>query len=264
MSRGCPKVVVSISRRTEPYFHAGRLGELLAARYPPEKVHTVVIWTKYPDTVLVKLRPVLKNYSQVYVHLTITGLGGTPIEPLVPPPEEVLAQIPALIDFLGDPRRLHVRPDPLVVLKRGREVLANTEAAAHIIARAASLGVKHFSTSFIELYPKVRRRLAKAGWGAVDLSPTEREWIFRELSLVAREHGAVLYACCVPEMPSSRCIDGELLTALHPLGEACRLDKAKGQRRLCGCTHAVDLGWYSMTCPAGCLYCYASGIRVLD
>ena len=253
------KVVVSISRRTEPYFHAARLGELLSARYPPARVHTVVVWTKYPEAVLVRLRPVLEGYAQVYVHLTITGLGGTPVEPRVPPPKEVLAKIPALIAFLGDPRRLRVRPDPLVAVKRGREVISNVEAAAEVIARAAALGVKSFSTSFVELYPKVRRRLAAAGWEAIPFLPAERERIMAELSLVAERHGAVLYTCCVPGMPMSRCIDGELLTTLHPLGERCRADKAGGQRPLCGCTHAVDLGWYSMACPAGCLYCYAGG-----
>lgn len=253
------KVVVSISRRTEPYYHAARLGELLSARYPPARVHTVVVWTKFPDAVLVGLRPILEAYAQVYIHLTVTGLGGTPVEPRVPPPEEVLAKIPALIAFLGDPRRLRVRPDPLVMLKRGKEFITNIEAAAEVIARAASMGVKSFSTSFVELYPKVRRRLAAANLEPVPFPPKERERIMAELSLVAGEHGAALYACCVPGLPVSRCIDGELLTALHPQGERCRTDKARGQRSLCGCTHAVDLGWYSMACPAGCLYCYAGG-----
>lgn len=255
------KVVVSLSRRTEPYFHAARLGELLLTRYPPPRVHTVVVWTKFPEAVLVGLRPALAAYEHVYVHLTVTGLGGTFLEPRVPPPQKVLAQIPALLDFLGDPRRLRIRPDPLVRFKRGGEVIANVGAVAEIIARAASLGVKSFSTSFVELYPKVRRRLAAANLGAVPFLPAEKERIIAELSLVAEKYGAALYTCCVPGLPTSRCIDGELLSALHPRRERCCTDKARGQRPLCGCTHAVDLGWYSMTCPAGCLYCYASGLK---
>ncbi|MEW5762831.1 MAG: DUF1848 family protein, partial [Bacillota bacterium] len=227
-------------------------------RYPPARVHTVVVWTKFPAAVLERLRPVLARYDQVYVHLTVTGLGGTPVEPRVPPPEKVLAEIPALIDFLGDPRRLRVRPDPLLVLRRGRETLGNVDLAAGVMRAALAAGVRTFSSSFVELYPKVRRRLASRGWEAVELGAEERRRVWANLDAVARGGGGVLHACCVPGLPPSRCIDGALLAALHPAGEACRRDRAKGQRPLCGCTHSVDIGWYNMVCPSGCLYCYAS------
>lgn len=252
------RVVVSLSRRTEPYFYAERLAALLLARYPPERVHTVVVWTKFPETVLLKLRTVLSMYSQVYVHLTVTGLGGTLVEPRVARPEAVLAQIPPLVEFLGDPRRLRVRTDPLVMLRRNGEVFSNLETAVQVIRAAAAMGVTAFSASFVELYPKVQRRLLRRGWEAVPLTPEERELVWEKLSAAAAATGAVLYGCCVPGTPVSRCIDGELLSALHPAGERCRVDKAKGQRALCGCTHSIDIGWYNMTCPSGCLYCYAN------
>ncbi|MGB9663105.1 MAG: DUF1848 family protein [Moorellaceae bacterium] len=254
------KLVVSLSRRTEPYFYGGRLVQLLTSRYPPERVHTVVIWTKFPQTVLEVMRDPLKAYDQVYVHLTITGLGGTPIEPHVFPPEQTLAQIPDLIDFLGDPRRLRVRPDPLLIFRRGGKTYSNLRLAADIIREAAALGVKNFSASFVEMYPKVKRRLQQQGWTELPLTTGERQQIWNGLAGLAAECGAVLHACCIPEGPVSRCIDGYLLTELHPLGEPCRLDKAQGQRTRCGCTHSVDLGWYHMKCPSGCLYCYANSV----
>ncbi|MGI9953381.1 DUF1848 family protein [Moorellaceae bacterium AZ2] len=252
------RVVVSLSRRTEPFFYADRLANLLADRYPPERVHTVVVWTKFPQAVLERLRPALRRYDQVYVHLTITGLGGTPIEPHVPPPEHALARIPDLVDFLGDPRRLRVRPDPLLLFRRGKQTFTNVQAALSIIGEAAALGVKSFSTSFVELYPKVRRRLGLRGWEAVPFDGDQRRQIWSRLATAAAACGATLYACCIPELPTSSCIDGQVLSQLHPYGEPCRTDKARGQRDLCGCTHAVDLGWYNMVCPSGCLYCYAN------
>lgn len=255
------KVVISLSRRTEPYFFAQELARLLLSRYPPQRVHTVVVWTKFPQVVLNTMREVLKKYDQVYVHLTITGLGGTPVEPRVPRPEETLSKLPELIDFLGDPRRLRVRPDPLVVIRRGKEIFSNIEKAPEIIREAARAGARYFSSSFMELYPKVRRRLASLGFEAIELNLEERKKIWEILASAAAEEGATLYACCIPGWPVSRCIDGELLKALHPRGEICRTDKPKGQRPFCGCTHSIDLGWYSMRCPAGCLYCYAQPVR---
>lgn len=83
----------------------------------------------------------LSMYAQVYVHLTVTGLGGTLVEPRVARPEVVLAQIPSLIEFLGDPRRLRVRPDPLLMFRRNQEVFSNLETAAQVIRAAAAMGV---------------------------------------------------------------------------------------------------------------------------
>ena len=73
-------VVISASRRTDLVgCYPDYLIEKLKA-YPPQKVHTIVIWTKNPCNMIrhQALREVLSQYAQVYVHLTITGLGGAP------------------------------------------------------------------------------------------------------------------------------------------------------------------------------------------
>ncbi|MGO0122290.1 DUF1848 family protein [Desulfothermobacter acidiphilus] len=255
------RVVVSLSRRTEPYFYSESLGAALLRRYPPERVHTVVVWTKFPATVLVRWRQILSRYEQVFLHLTVTGFGGSVIEPGVPPAEEALAALPELLAFLGDPRRLRLRPDPLATFCRGEEVYSNLHLVPEIIKEAAALGVKSFSSSFMTLYPKVEERLKREGFSFMAPGEEEKRRIWSNLERVAREAGAELFACCVPDLPKSRCIDGYQLALLHPRQEPCRTDEAAGQRELCGCTHAVDLGWYTMKCPAGCLYCYGSPLR---
>ena len=71
-------VVISASRRTDLVgCYPDYLIEKLKS-YPLEKVHTIVIWTKNPCNMILHqaLREVLSQYAQVYVHLTITGLGG--------------------------------------------------------------------------------------------------------------------------------------------------------------------------------------------
>ncbi len=259
MADGGKRIVISMSRRTDPRWHAGTFIKTLREKYPPGRVHTVVIWTKFPMALTAPpYREVLEAYDQLCVYVTVTGFGGTPLEPGVPVPDDALAAIPELIELAGDPRRIRIRPDPLLALRKDGRLITNIPASREIMVKAAALGVTSFSTSFMENYPKVERRLRKNGYTVIDLAPEERVEIMSGLLKLGEKLGVTLNACCVAGFPVSACIDGRLLTGLHPDREVCRTDRATGQRKNCGCTHSVDIGWYSMKCLSGCLYCYAS------
>ena len=88
-----PTKIISASRRTELVGHypdhlLRRLRDL-----GPDTIHTLVIWTKDPTNLLHHrpLREALSSVGQLFVHWTITGLGGTFLEPNVPPPDDQLA-----------------------------------------------------------------------------------------------------------------------------------------------------------------------------
>ena len=90
------KKVISASRRVDllnfyPDYLLKRLEEI-----GKENIHTVVLWTKNPRKILENrtLRSYLKSIDQIYLLLTITGLGGTPLEPEVPQPDYVLKTLP--------------------------------------------------------------------------------------------------------------------------------------------------------------------------
>jgi len=254
------KRVISASRRTDLVAH---YPEQLAARLRqlgPDSVHTVVIWTKDATNLLRHqgLREALAGAGQVFVHWTITGLGGSFLEPSVPPPAAQLALLGDLVAYLGDPRRLHWRYDPLISARRGEERAGNLDPRLFqsLAEPLAAAGVPVVHTSFVTLYPKVVRRLAAAG---VELEATpegERAAIIEGLSAAAQGLGMILTTCCEAAQGRQRCIDGDLLTALHPAQEPCRTDRARGQRDLCGCTASLDVGSY-LPCPNRCLYCYA-------
>ena len=259
-SGGGPKQVISASRRTELLAH---YPDDLAARLRkigPRKVHTVAVWTKDPTNLLEHeaLRAVLSEVGQVFLHWTITGLGGTFLEPNVPRPKEQLALLEDVVASLGDPRRLHWRFDPLVSARRNGAGVSNVDVGlfrslAEPIARA---GVSVVHTSFVTMYRKVIRRLAGEGVEFDEYAGRERGDHLAQLAEAAEEVGMQLVTCCEPGFPMRRCIDGELLTELHPTREPCRTDRARGQRELCGCTASLDVGRY-LPCPNRCLYCYA-------
>jgi len=241
----------------------------LLLRYRPERVHSLVLFTKFPAAVLTDpLRTVLARYDQVVANITITGLGGTRLEPRVPPPEETLAVLPGLVDFVGSPERVVVRIDPIVHWRapagprHGSEVRSNSLSFAAIASKAVAGGVRGLKTSLASPYAKVIRRFQAAGLELVTLEGEPRERVLATLEREAAAAGAGLQFCCEATRPMAACVDAALLSRLHPRGLPARPDRAGGQRVHCGCTQAIDLAWYSThPCPSGCLYCYANPRR---
>jgi hypothetical protein len=252
--------VISASRRTDlvgchPEFLAKRLEE-----YPPESVHSVVLWTKNPRNIIEEgpLRKVLGNYRQVFVHLTITGMGGGEFEPHIPPWEETVGMIGPLADLVGDRRRICWRFDPIVEVEGRGKTFSNFDLFPRLADPIAAEGIETCRVSWVSPYKKVAARLCKQGWRLVDVDPRQRKEQADRLERTAASRGMKVYFCSMEGFPVSRCIDGERLSETHPDGLTCSRRKARGQRQLCGCTESLDIGWYSLQCSHGCLYCYAS------
>ncbi len=271
------KQVVSISRRTDvPWWYPDWLfqavnkrqvwvgGPRRAARpvdLSPERVHTLVLWSKNfaPLLAHAKLVQALSKYDQVVCQCTITGLGGTRVEPKVPPIQEVVCQLPRLVELCQDPQRVLVRFDPIVYWREGGAAHTNVGLADEVFKACRRASVGQVRVSFATLYPKVRRR-----WADCRLPAGEERWeAARSLKDLASTHGLELRSCADPVweelgVPRAGCIDGALLTRLHPHGEKASTAKDPGQRQSCRCTKSVDIGSYAMVCRSGCLYCYAN------
>jgi hypothetical protein len=252
--------VISASRRVEMVgFFPSKLEEILQNRCSPDKVHTVVLWSKDPRNLLKRssLFEILKSYT-VFLHFTISGMGGSRLEPGILDTEKSLSLLPDLIRFLGNHRRLRIRFDPVVHLKTadGRNY-SNLLEFPRIAREVRNAGLNHMIISWMQAYPKVGKRLARLGIVPIALSRkkrlNERDWIVEQ----AEKYNINVSGCCVPDMPVTRCIDGALLTDLHPDGKPAPIEKANGQRTECGCTKSWDIGWY-YSCPGGCVYCYAN------
>lgn len=248
--------VISASRRTDMVAtHPDGLVDLLKDKAPPSETHTVMLWTKDPTHILshASLFSRLKCYDQCYLHLTITGLGGTLLEPRVPKPDIILQQLDDLITFLGTPDRLNIRFDPIVHfrLKDGNSI-CNLDYFAELAPILEQHYIKTVTTSWVYIYGKVAKRLAVFDITTYDFDVAkESEWLHK----TAKKHKLVLHGCCVPGWPRSQCINGALLNELHPRGYKASTARAAGQRPLCGCTRSIDIGWYT-ACVHGCLYCY--------
>jgi hypothetical protein len=256
--------VLSASRRTDlvacyPEFLVEKLRD-----FPPEQVHSLVIWTKNPQNMIAPgaLRDTLERYRQLYVHLTITGLGCTVLEPHIPPWKTVQEMVPPLIALVKGPERISWRFDPIVRCMAQGNLISNIEVFDEIACAMAAADITACRTSWVEPYRKVQRRLEKKGVRLEPYTEQERTEHIHLLEQTAAGFGMSLHYCSVEGCSRSSCIDGALLNRLHPDGLICSTRHAKGQRKLCGCTESIDIGWYSQKCPNGCLYCYAEPLVV--
>ncbi|MBE3124268.1 MAG: DUF1848 family protein [Acidobacteria bacterium] len=277
------KTVISASRRTDlvasfPDWLAASLRDrrarVLGSRgrarevdLSPDTVHSVVLWSKDFSNLLRNehgLKDLFAAYDQVYLHFTVTGLGGTAVEPGAPVLREALSQLPELTAFAGNPLRVSVRFDPVLFWEDGGAVRSNLPFFPEIAAAAAGLGIRDIRTSFAQWYGKAIRRAAARRFPFVDPSDGEKRAHAVALAEIAAAHGLSLLACCqpalagIPGVRPSACINANLLESLHPGREPVSRRKDRGQRADCLCTESMDIGSYAQTCPHGCVYCYAN------
>ena len=278
--------ILSASRMTDmPAFYPQKIIEAVESRRKKGvQIHTLVLWTKHPSSLL---KEPLNNYLmvlrndgiQLYVQLTITGMGGLQmgvdlngnpivIEPHAPKWEDAVAELQKVIELVGNPLRIRLRIDPLL---RFKDAVGNTHTnmdyLPKIIEATVPLGIKTYNISFVEDkndnelakgHVKVNRRFEKLG--AVILPPTleERAGIKVWMDELSNQNGIRIYSCATPGMEKSSCINGAWLEQLHDF-HMPTFHKECPSRALCGCTESIDIGgWPPMKCFTGCLYCYSN------
>jgi len=254
-------VVISASRRTDlvAFYPDALLAKLETIN--PERIHTLVIWTKNPLNMFRhrNLNRKLQSLDQVFVHLTVTGLGGSRIEPGVPCPDEIMSTLDELIELTGNPDRIRWRFDPIFTWRDANGLQSNIDCFSELAPRFAGMNITNAITSFCALYPKVIDRFSRSdGLYPVEMNPGERIEPRRHLGLESRKFGIKLDWCCEPDKTSDGCINGVVLQKLHPHNRPAPIDKAKGQRPNCRCTRSWDIGWYSQSCGGQCVYCYGN------
>lgn len=271
-------VVLSASRMTDmPKYYPKELIEAVKERIQRgQNIHTLVLWTKHPQALLTNpLHDFLKELKtegiQLYVQLTITGMGRLPMgitsankplimEPKAPTRQEAVATLPEVIHLLGNPLRIRLRLDPVIRFKDAASTLhSNLTMIPQIIEDTYKSGINTYSFSFVEngIHNKVDKRFRDLGITILPPNSEEREKTKVWFHSLMEKYKINIYSCSVPNFPKSSCIDGKLLEELHdehlPVSQ-----KQPVHRKLCGCTDSIDIGgWPPPKCYTGCQYCYA-------
>lgn len=283
------QIVISASRRTDiPAFYLEWFMDRIARGFfevpnpynrnvsvvpaTADRVHTIVFWSKdfgpfLADGIGDKL---LKRGFHLFFNFTVNSEAPL-LEPRVPPLADRLGQLEELSRRFG-PQVIHWRFDPICYFRSGNGGLQNNlDHFERIAAVAASAGLQRCITSFVDLYAKVRTRVARTGGGLrfEDPPPDRKIAILLQVEELLREKDIALHLCCEKELldalppdsgigPSS-CIPNDLLMSVY--GGRLPLRKDTGQRlgQGCGCRVSSDIGSYrEHPCYHSCLFCYAN------
>jgi hypothetical protein len=195
-----------------------------------------VLITKNPSSIC-DLLQTLSNRN-VIVHATITGHGGTTIEPGVVGSENAFSGYLDLVKFLGS-ERVVLRVDPIIP----------TAAGIWVASKIVEQAVTRVRISFLDNYDHVKERFIRN-----DLEPLPYSfhaplaWRYKAWDELGRPE-----VCSEPDLPSSGCISEKDCDILGVVS-ACN---TRTQRRLCRCVgNKYELLSSRHPCTHGCLYCY--------
>ncbi len=236
----------------------------------PHEVHSIVLWSKNFDAFLRRNIGAKLARRGYHLFFNFTVNADDPVlEPHVPALDVRLQQLEALVQRFG-PQTLVWRFDPICFYRRSPSSPQenNLEPLARIAAAAARLGIRHCITSFVDLYPKVRRRARRLGIIFEAPGLPDKLAVLKRMAATLNDYGIALATCCEADILEhlgadggvrpGACIPGDRLARLY--GPHFKRGRDRGQRigAGCGCNLAVDIGSYSrQPCYHDCLFCYA-------
>ena len=257
--------IISVSRRTDvPAFHGAWFMDCLNRGYAEcpnpfsKKMQRVslrrddvigfVFWSKN----FIPFLPVLDNVRsrgfQFYCLFTITG-HDAPIEPHLPPLSDRIACFKTIASTHGADHVMW-RFDPIIACAHSPFDMFRKFADDLVGSTDECI------TSFVQFYPKVRRRCRQLGMQLADPPIEEKRTVIERMADYAASRGMKLNVCCQDDLicgkaGKAHCVD------IERFGLTIAAVPRKGTRKQCGCSYSRDIGTYN-TCDHQCVYCYAN------
>ena len=194
----------------------------------------IIITKRLTEALIEKL---IEHQNKIILHLTVTGMGQSRIEPFVPKTEETYKKLMELLEKGFPISHVVLRVDPIVPTEKG------IETALGVITAFSGLGIKRLRFSFLDNYKHVKKRFKEEGikelYGGEFHAPLElRKEYATKIEEVAHDGGfESVEACGEPGIESISCLS---------------------QRDSCGCpaNKTEILKVKPHRCEHKCLYCF--------
>lgn len=195
----------------------------------------------------------MKYKNKVILHATVTGFGGTPVEPNVPSPQESYIAIKKVIEMGFPIEQIVLRVDPIIPTDKG------IEQARSVMGYFKPLGIKRCRISILDMYPHVKERFRQHNIRVPYESFTAPAHMKAKWMFMLNEFKDIYeFEACAEDLPfATGCISHKDMAILKI--EPDQEDEANPfrQRTMCLClTGKTELLTKKKQCPHGCLYCY--------
>ena len=186
----------------------------------------------------------LQSAENIIIHATITGMGGTSLEPRVPLLKVAIVGLELLLAFLRK-ENVVIRIDPILPNETGLRY------ATRVWELTKHFGIKRYRISFLDAYPHVRDRFKAVGtkvhWEGVHAPLEERKSLLERMPMQVE-------VCGEPGLPCHGCLSA---ADLKLLGVKSNVTASGLQRPACACLALKKELLNNRTrCHHGCLYCY--------
>lgn len=214
----------------------------------------IIITKRLTDKLIEKL---IEHKDKCILHFTVTGMGGTKIEPFVPALETSISKCNKLIENGFPVEQIVLRIDPVVPTQKGLETSLN------VIDTFKDTGIKRLRISFLDMYKHVKERFTESNinlpYETFHANLKTRKEAYNALYLKANECGfTIIQTCGEPDFESTPCIS-QMDVDILGLTEKIKLIDEKGQRKNCHCPSnkkELIVGEKPHRCENNCLYCF--------
>lgn len=238
---------IGVTETSDPCFHLDLFDNLYNAN--------IIITKNLTNQLIEKL---VEHKDKCILHMTVTGFGGSKIEPFVPKPEKNLTQVRTLIDKEFPVEQIVLRIDPIMVTEKG------ADTALGVLEMFKDIGIKRVRVSFMDMYNHTKERFKENNislpYETFHANESIRKHVFKILYTEALEMGyEIVQTCGEPGFENTPCIS-QMDVDILGLTDSIKLEGKKEQRTSCGCpaNKRQLISWEKskIKCSHNCLYCY--------
>lgn len=206
-----------------------------------------------------KLIDKLIEYKEhIILHLTVTGHGGSKLEPFVPVVDTTHKKLGLLLDRGFPVEQCVLRIDPIIPTDEG------IVKACNVIELFKGYGIKRVRISILDMYPHVKERFIESGielpFDTFHAPLSLREDIVRKIKELGDEYGFEVETCGEPGIDSIPCLSQKDVDILG-LTDKITLVGSAEQRSNCKCPQnkqelIQNKEYKAKRCSSACLYCF--------
>lgn len=198
------------------------------------------------------IEAVLRHKNKVLLHATVTGYGGTIIEPNVFTKEKSHMQVKKLLSLGFPVQQIVLRVDPIIPSDKG------IEKAKEVLELFSDTGIKRVRYSFLDVYPHVAERFKAAGIKLPYETFRAPDAMISKARAAIHEYDSLydFESCAEGDVDKVGCISEKDYKIMNiPF----KIESTSHQRKGCSCVNKKELLSECKRCSHQCLYCYWVG-----